>query len=230
MRLAEELRSLYQHRFTPEERAIKDKVWAVLCSDFFSRFISETDCVLEVAAGYCEFINHIRCAEKYAIDLNPDIASFANRDVRVIVGSCLDLSLLPSNHFDVVFVSNFFEHLERKRDVDIVLREINDRLRTDGRLLILQPNIRLLGARYWDFYDHMTPITDRSLREAVELQGYAITHMIPRFLPYTFKSRIPKAPWLVRAYLRCPPAQWLLAKQTFVCATKIARSATTTAR
>jgi SAM-dependent methyltransferase len=215
-----DVQSLYRVRFSPQERATKDRVWAVLCSDFFHRFIAPTDRVLEVAAGYCEFINHVRCAEKYAIDLNPDVAAFAGRDVRAVVGSCLDMSMLPQDHFDAVFVSNFLEHLENRREVGAVLREIRERLRPGGRLLILQPNIRYLGARYWDFYDHVTPLTHVSLREALELHGYAVECMIPRFLPYTFKSRVPKATFLVKAYLRCPPAQWVLGKQTFACAVK----------
>jgi hypothetical protein len=39
-----------------------------------------------------------------------------------------------------------------------------------------------------------------------------------RFLPYTTKSRLPKATWLLRLYLRLRPAQWLFGKQTWVVA------------
>lgn len=42
--------------------------------------------------------------------------------------------------------------------------------------------------------------------------------MIPRFLPYTTKSRLPQAPWLIRLYLRVPLAWWLLGKQALVVA------------
>ena len=42
---------------------------------------------------------------------------------------------------------------------------------------------------------------------------------MPRaFLPYTFKSRLPSWPWLVRLYLALPPAQWFFGKQMFLVA------------
>ena len=105
------LARLYRARFSSAEIARKDKVWAILCEDFFSRFVNPADRVLEVAAGYCEFINHIRCAEKFAYDANPDTAGYAANDVKVVVGDCRDMSQLPPAYFDVAFASNFFEHL-----------------------------------------------------------------------------------------------------------------------
>lgn len=214
----QDMRTLYRLRFSPSERAAKDRVWAVLCEDFFSRFVTPDDRVLDVAAGYCEFINHIRCKEKWAIDMNPDAREFANSNVRVVLGSCLDMSSLPTEYFDVAFVSNFFEHLDTKNEIDRVLQQINNALRRGGKLLVLQPNIRYLGARYWDFYDHLIPLTHLSLGEALAKNGFVIKLLIPKFLPYTFKSRIPKVPALVRAYLRFLPAQWVLGKQTFALA------------
>ena len=41
---------------------------------------------------------------------------------------------------------------------------------------------------------------------------------MPRFLPYTTKSRLPQSAWLVRAYLRFPPAWRLLGGQTLLVA------------
>jgi hypothetical protein len=74
---AAQLARLYQARFSATEVAAKDRVWAILCHDFFSRFVRPTDTVLDIAAGYCEFINHIECAHKVALDANPDIARYA---------------------------------------------------------------------------------------------------------------------------------------------------------
>lgn len=216
----EGLARLYQARFAPAEIAAKDLVWRILCEDFFSRFVKPTDRVLDVAAGYCEFINHIECAEKCAYDANPDTARFAAHDVRLIVGDCRDMSAMWSRSFDVVFVSNLFEHLASKQEIDLVLREIFQCLRPGGRMLVLQPNIRYLGSRYWDFYDHMTPLTHLSLSEGLLKNGFRVELLIPKFLPYTFKSRLPTAAWMVRLYLRLPPAWALLGKQMFVVAVK----------
>ena len=58
---------------------------------------------------------------------------------------------------------------------------------------MLQPNIRLTGAAYWDFIDHKVALTERSLVEAAELCGFETERLIKRFLPYTTKSRLPQA-------------------------------------
>ena len=86
--------------------------------------------------------------------------------------------------------------------------------RPGGRVVILQPNIRLVGGAYWDFLDHRTALTEKSLVEAAELAGFELSHLVTRFLPFTTKSRLPSAPGLVRWYLRFPPAWYLLGKQT----------------
>jgi SAM-dependent methyltransferase len=216
---AEGLARLYQARFGAAEVAAKDRVWNILCHDFFSRFVGPTDRVLDVAAGYCEFINHIECAEKFAYDANPDTARFAAPSVKFVIGDCRDMSALPSG-FDVAFVSNFFEHLESKQQIDIVLQQTFRLLRPGGRLLVLQPNIRYLGSRYWDFYDHLTPLSHLSLQEGLVKNGFSVELLIPRLLPYTFKSRFPSAGWMVRLYLRLPIIWPLFGKQMFVVAVR----------
>ncbi len=217
---AEAVAVLYRARFSPADIASKERVWVILCADFFSKFVRPDDRVLEIAAGYCEFINNIRCAEKYAYDVNPDTARYAGERVKVVTGDCRDMSALPAAYFDVVFASNFFEHLESKRDMDLVLQQARERLRPGGRMLILQPNIRYLGPRYWDFYDHMLPLTHVSMREALIKNGFEVERLIPKFLPYTFKSRLPTAGWMVALYLRVGIAQWILGKQMFAVAVR----------
>jgi hypothetical protein len=44
--------------------------------------------------------------------------------------------------------------------------------------------------------------------------------VIPKFLPYTTKSRLPQAPWLVSLYLKIPLAWHILGKQALVVAYK----------
>ena len=55
-------------------------LWKVLCADFFQRFIPQDAIVIDLAAGYCEFINNISCARKIAIDLNPETRNRAADD------------------------------------------------------------------------------------------------------------------------------------------------------
>jgi SAM-dependent methyltransferase len=212
----DELGKLYRARFGASEIVTKDRVWTILCQHFFARYVKPSDSVIDIAAGFCEFINHIECAEKCAFDMNPDVARFAGRDVQSVIGDCRDMSVLGTTCFGVAFVSNFFEHLESRHDIDSVLKEIYEHLRPGGRLLILQPNIRYVGSRYWDFYDHCIPLTHLSMREALQKNGFRVERVIPKFLPFTFKSRLPNFDWAVRAYLKFPLSWRLLGKQMFI--------------
>jgi len=52
------------------------------------------------------------------------------------------------------------------------------------------------------------------------LAGFTPVVVHPRFLPYTTKSRLPKAAIFVKAYLRFPLAWRILGKQALVVAEK----------
>ena len=214
--------TLYAHRFDPSERAAKAKLWAVLCADFFQHYVRPSDAVLDLGAGFCEFINHIQCAKKYAVDGNPQIAELAAADVEAHCGAADRLEWLPDASVDVVFASNFFEHLPNSAALLAVLGEARRVLRPDGRLMILQPNIHYAYKEYWDFLDHHLALTHVSMVEALALAGFTATEVRPRFLPFTTKSALPQWSWIVRLYLRLPLAQRLVGKQMFVLARRAA--------
>jgi len=219
-RAMRDLSRLYSVRFAPDDKARKDRVWRVLCRHFFQKYVERTDTVLDIGAGHCEFINHIEARRRIAFDLNPDVRANAAAGVEVVQGVSTDLSAFRDELFDVVFVSNFFEHLPTKDDLLRTLAEVRRVLRPGGKLLIVQPNIRLAGGAYWDFVDHHLPLTERSLVEAVELAGLQPTEVRARFLPFTSKSLLPQHPLLVRLYLKVLPAQWLLGRQSWIVAVR----------
>lgn len=222
------LQKLYKARFDTEcDRKVLEKrnaIWRILCDGFFKKFIPPHATIVDIGAGYCEFINNIESGgpneggRKIAVDLNPDTCHFAHAGVEVINADCMDIAELETGSCDIVFMSNFLEHLPTR---DMILRlfsECRRLLKKDGRLLILQPNIRYVGMAYYDFFDHHTPLTEKSLVEALEISGFSIEACIPRFLPYTTKSRLPQAPWLVSLYLNLPLAWRILGKQCFISA------------
>jgi len=213
----EALRTLYAARLGGEQQA-RGPLWDVLTRRFFQRYVPKDTTVVEVAAGYCEFINSISARRRIAVDLNPDLPMHAGLGVETVQSSATAMSAIADDTADVVFVSNFFEHLER-RAILAALGEIRRILRRGGRLLVLQPNIRYVGPQYWMFFDHITPLDHESFGEALGLAGFRVDTCIPRFLPFTTKGRLPSWSWLVAAYLRVRPAWRIFGQQSFFVAT-----------
>lgn len=212
------LQKIYKRRFI-EDLHFREKMWEVLCKYYFQKYINKESIVLEIGAGYCEFINHIQAQKKIIVDLNEDTRNFAGQDVEVHICPSTKLSSILSVSADVVFISNFFEHLSRE-DIVITLSQVIKILNRGGKLLILQPNYRFCYKDYWMFFDHITPIDDRSLVEVLETIGYEVDLVITRFLPYTVKSAFPKSISLVKLYLSLPFIWKFFGAQCFVIASK----------
>lgn len=201
-------------RYEPERELVWREVARVIQAD-----IPAHARLLELGAGYCQFVNHIRALERHALDIEPRVREFAGDGVRVHVGSCTDLRMFADGAMDVVFASNLFEHLAREQ-FEATVREVRRVLVPGGRLIALQPNYRHCAREYFDDYTHVTVFTDRSLTRWLEALGLRVTKLVPRFIPGDFRNSRPKWPWLVRAYLRLPA--WLrpLAQQMYCVAEK----------
>lgn len=216
----EELRRIYAKRFPEADRAAKARIWRVLVAEFFQKWVRPTDVVVDLGCGYGEFLNHVRAARRIGVDLNPDSPAHLDSDIEFHSHSVCDLPFLADGEVDLVFTSNLMEHLPDKPAVERMLHEANRVLRPGGHFIAMGPNIRVIHGTYWDFWDHLVPISDRSLVEALQLAGFGISDCIARFLPYTTRSRLPQAPWLVRCYLRLPIIWRLLGGQFLVRACK----------
>ena len=167
-----------------------------------------------------------RGANVRGLDLSPVLLEHARRNAQTagvdIEFSEGDVEALPyaDASFDVVFTSNLLEHLPSKSDVEELLRDVSRVLKRGGHLIALGPNLRFLPGEYWDFWDHHTGITDRSLVELLSTLDFSVADCIPRFLPYTTRSALPCTPWLVRLYLKLPLAWTFLGKQFLIRAMK----------
>jgi SAM-dependent methyltransferase len=170
--------------------------------------------VLDIACDRGYFVANIARSERWATDLR-DTSGDLPPGVRFVQANGLGLAeILPAGHFAGVFMSNYLEHLTNSDEVVRQLEVARGLLRPKGRVVVLQPNVRLVGGAYWDFIDHHVALTEHSLAEAAELAGLRTVDVRTRFLPYSTKNRLPQHPALVRAYLAFPPAWWLMGKQT----------------
>lgn len=187
--------------------ARRDGVWKQVCDFLQPRFIPPNASVLDLGAGYCNFINNINAKEKHAVDIFQDLKKYAHPDVHIHNQSCTDLSNFSDGLFDVVFASNLFEHLERSEFYS-TLTQVHRVLKTGGKLLCLQPNFRYCYREYFDDFTHVQIFTDRSLSEVLESFDFSIYRQYARFLPVNMKSRlrfpIPFLHSIIRLYLRSP--------------------------
>ncbi|CAM8460855.1 AdoMet_MTases domain containing protein [Candidatus Methylopumilus universalis] len=217
-----ELNELYKIRFARDQLKRKNDIWVVITT-FLQKFIKDTDFVIDVGCGYGEFINNIRAGRKIAIDLNEDSKRFINKDIFFKSGISLkDLNKRQDirNQVDIVFTSNFLEHLPSKKNLDCFLTDVFITLKPGGKYIVLGPNIRYVPHMYWDYYDHHIPLSHLSLCEALRLRGFKIQLCIDRFLPFTINGKLPTHPFLVSVYLNNPWAWKILGKQFFIVAEK----------
>jgi SAM-dependent methyltransferase len=213
--IAETLQQQYRQRFA-EGQEYRNDLWRVLCQDFFQRMVDPTATLLDLGCGWGEFSNNIAAAKKYAMDLNPDAASHLNSDVELLAQDCSHPWPLADNSLDVVFTSNFLEHLPDKAAIERTVLELKRCLKPGGAIIALGPNVRLLPGQYWDFWDHHVQISDRSLAELLQMNGFHIAVQHPGFLPYTMSDGRKPNLLLVKLYLRIPLAWKIMGKQFLV--------------
>jgi SAM-dependent methyltransferase len=135
----------------------------------------------------------------------------------VIISDIMDVDL-PESYFDAILVSNFLEHLPDTNAVARFLDKLKVALRPGGRLAVMGPNFRFCSKTYFDCADHTVILTHVSAAEQLAAAGFELTTVIPRFMPYSFRSALPASPLLTRLYLRLPVAWKVLGKQFLVLA------------
>jgi SAM-dependent methyltransferase len=179
-------------------------VWQAVASHL-ARLVPPGAHVLEIGAGYCDWINQTRAARRLATDIWPGVTTHAASGVEALVlDASRDLPSLGAAAFDVVLASNVLEHFPPDTAAAIV-GDVHALLRDGGCFVLVQPNFRFAWRHYFDDYTHRAVFTDRSLPALLAAHGFAIERVEPKFLPYSMQgSRVPAWPWLVDAYLRSP--------------------------
>jgi SAM-dependent methyltransferase len=209
-----ELQRIYGARFAGKTD-YRTGIWRVLAS-YFAPWFPSAGSVLDLGAGYCEFINNATAGLKYAMDLNPNIHKRAAQGVIVLQQDCSEPWPLPEGGLDAIFTSNFLEHLPNKAAVSEVLANAYRCLKPGGRLIAMGPNIRYLPGAYWDFFDHYVELTELSLAEALLSRDFEIEKLVARFLPYRMSRGREYPAWMLRLYLAVPAAWPIFGKQFLV--------------
>jgi len=207
----------YARRFQAAQ-AYRDGVWKILLKSRLQEWVGRDKDVLDLGCGWGEFIRNVQATKTYPMDLNSDAAETVGEDVSFLLQDCPQVWDLEDGSLDVIFSSNFIEHLPDKDAVDATLAQARRCLREDGKIIFLGPNIRYVGGAYWDFWDHYLPITDKSLMEWLSLRGFKFSKVLRRFLPYTMFDGREVPLFMVGLYSALPVFWPLLGKQFLIVA------------
>jgi hypothetical protein len=187
----------FETRYAPHPD--RNRVWKAIC-EYLQPFIPPYSIVLEVGPGYCDFINQIQAGGKYAVDVNPDVAHLCGPDVQFIHATPIESIDLPPKSVDVVMASNLLEHLSPQQCSNLFDR-LDEVLKATGRVIVIQPNYFYSYRRYWDDFTHVRAFTHVSLSDFLVSRGYRLLRVEKKFLPFSFKSLLPKSYWITRLYL-----------------------------
>ena len=165
----------YQTRFEFDPR--RSLVWKCLCA-WLQPWVPDQGAVLEIGAGYCDFINNIRAGKKIAVDIAETVKKAAAPDVETHISSCENLDFIADASLDVVFASNLLEHLSVANGLKTI-HEAYRVLKKGGQLIVIQPNFRHGFREYFDDYTHLSIYTDVSLTDLIRGIGFQITRSTP---------------------------------------------------
>ena len=204
---------LYDFRFRDVGQHARQTVWNEIGPFVWNR-MGHPARVLDPAGGRGEFLNAIAADERWLVDL----VDYPHREtvpaVKVVIGDVLSLDL-PQGYFDGIFVSNLLEHLPNPDAVAGFLVRMRETLAPGGVLAIMGPNFKYCVRDYFDCADHTLALTHISVQEHLIAAGFEVQDIIPRFLPFSFRSRLPASARLTRLYLQMP-LLWRVAGRQFL--------------
>lgn len=215
-----DLERIYQYRFDGIPPATKAAVWRriaawVLRDAVRCRHGQSVRSVLDPACGDGEFLN--ACAGRGLVLGGCDLRARSPQllaEVQFQRGAFQQV-VVEQNH-DLIWISNLLEHLPSPEAVQDFLAGCKSALNPDGVITIMGPNIKYCAADYWDFADHLLPLSHRTVLEHLASAGFDVVAVHDRFLPYSFRSRLPTHPRLVQLYLANSWAWPWLGKQFLI--------------
>lgn len=205
---------LYEYRFREIDQSARAEVWSRI-APFIWRKMGSPEVILDPAAGRREFLLSIPATERWAVDEVEYDEAGEDDGITQVTASIMEAQL-PQDHFEGIFVSNFLEHLPSQEGIFEFLIRMRDAMKPGGSIAVLGPNYRYASKDYWDCADHYVALTDGAVAEHLYTAGFEPEVRIPKFLPYSFRGRLPASPALTDLYLRTPPLWKVLGKQFLV--------------
>ncbi len=194
------MKKYFETRYTYDPG--RKEVWKAIVQDL-QKYINENNSVIDLGAGYGDFINLIKCRKKYAVDTDYEYTNYYSSEVEFIQSDSSNLQLIKEGSIDVVFASNLLEHLSKKQLIKTI-SEISRITHSGSALILIQPNYRYAYRNYFDDFTHVTIFTHISIQDWLMTNNFKTIRIVPRYLPLTMKSFLPKNYFLTKLYLLFP--------------------------
>jgi len=193
---------LTRYKYT-EKRSI---VWQEVSNYLKKKYKIPVGNAIEYGCGYGDWLGSTLATHKLAIESNIDLVRHVESEYKIEIKCGNILSVLPElsqDTYDLVLVSNFLEHFEND-DVSFILRKTYKIMKPKSLLVIIQPNYRYCYKHYFDDCTHRSIHTHLSVSDLLAMNGFGLEFIEPKFLPFSFSSKLPINRYLVRAYLNSP--------------------------
>ena len=105
------------------------------------------------------------------------------------------MPLAANESFDVVLCQQGMQFFP---DRPAAAREMRRALAPGGTIAIMGPNFRYCPYEYFDCADHTLIFTHVAIEEHLYTAGFEPIRVVPRYLPYSFRGRLPPSRWIVR--------------------------------
>jgi len=141
--------------------------------------------ILDVGCGVGHFLYFLERSgyQNYlGIDTSPEQVAFCQENItdKVEMADAFEFLKSKPSSFDVIFSSNFVEHFS----IDQLLtftRLVNFSLKAEGIVILRTTNLAspFKAASFWDDVTHITPFTERSLKQLLRLSQFEDVQVYP---------------------------------------------------
>ncbi len=213
------IEKIYEYRFSAISEQTRHSTWEAI-THFVLKQMGQPKKILDPACGKGEFLQALPLSiERWGIDLHQTTVDQTREEITFRQGNIFDIEL-PKGYFDGVFVSNTLEHLSTPEEVFALLVRLHEVMQPGGVLAIIGPNFKYAYREYFDCADHKICLSHLSVEEMLYGAGFRITKSIDRFLPFSFRGRLPASKLLMKIYFRIPLLWKIFGKQYLVLAQK----------
>jgi SAM-dependent methyltransferase len=145
-------------------------------NDYLTHLIresTESNDLTDFGAGIGTFSKRLRTAGYHVKCIEPDPAQ-RKRLKEQGFDTFANITSVPDDSLSFIFSLNVFEHIEHDK---ITIREVRQKLRRGGTLLIYVPAFECLWTSLDEKLCHYRRYTKTSLRRLIEQEGFAIEHV-----------------------------------------------------